>query len=93
LFAAAANGGAYSSGLGGAYGRLAAWTSLGALIDAPATAKPAEIDAAAPSAQFLVFGAASSAGGWWHDIAWDIGLLAVRSGGASVAVLAATDTD
>ncbi len=93
LFAAAANGGAYSSGLGGAYGRLAAWTSLGALLDAPATAKPAEIDAAAPSAQFLVFGAASSAGGWWHDIAWDIGLLAVRAGGASVAVLAATDTD
>ncbi len=93
LFAAAANGGAYSSGLGGAYGRRAAWTSLGALIDAPATATPAEIDARAPSAQFLVFGAASSAGGWWHDIAWDIGLLAVRPGGGSVAILAATDTD
>ena len=93
LFAAAANGGAYSSGLGGAYGRLAAWTSLGALIDSPATSKPADIDAAASAAQFLVFGAASSAGGWWHDIAWDIGLLAVRAGGASVAVLAATDTD
>jgi len=93
LFAAAANGGAYSSGLGGAYGRLAAWTSLAALIDAPATATPAQIDASAPSAQFLMFGAASSAGGWWHDIAWDIGLLAVRAGGASVAVLAATDTD
>jgi hypothetical protein len=93
LFAAAANGGAYSSGLGGAYGRRAAWTSLAALIDAPANATPAEIDASAPSAQFLVFGAASSAGGWWHDIAWDIGLLAVRAGGGSVAVLAATDTD
>jgi hypothetical protein len=93
LFAAAANGGAYSSGLGGAYGRLAAWTSLAALVDAPATATPAQIDASAASAQFLVFGAASSAGGWWHDIAWDIGLLAVRADGASVAVLAATDTD
>ncbi len=93
LFAAAANGGAYSSGLGGAYGRRAAWTSLAALIDAPADATPAQVDASAPSAQFLVFGAAPSAGGWWHDIAWDIGVLAVRAGGATVAILAATDTD
>ena len=39
LFSAASNGGAYSSGLGGAYGRLAAWTSLGALVGAPAAAE------------------------------------------------------
>ncbi|MDB4938246.1 MAG: hypothetical protein JWP87_5218 [Labilithrix sp.] len=91
LFAAAANGGAYSSGLGGAYGRRAAWTSLAALVDAPATATAAEVDAVAPSSQFLVFGA--SGGGWWNDVAWDIGTLALRPGGASVAVLAATDAD
>jgi len=90
LFAASANGGAYSSGVGGAYGRRAAWVSLAALLDAPASATPLELDTLAPSARFLMFGAP---GGWWNDVAWDIGVLAVRPGGASVAVLAATDAD
>jgi Family of unknown function (DUF6183) len=90
LFAAAANGGAYSSGLGAAYGRRAAWTSLAALVDAPVDATAAEVDERAGACAFLMFGAA---GGWWNDVAWDIGVLAVRDGGASVAVLAATDTD
>jgi hypothetical protein len=93
LFAAAANGGAYSSGLGGAYGRRAAWTTLGALVDAPPDATPEQIDARAPAAQFLVFGSQSGSAGWWHEVAWDIGMLALRPGGATVAVLAATDTD
>lgn len=91
LFAAAANGGAYSSGLGGAYGRRAAWTSLAALVDAPVEARPHEVDEEARAATFLMFSA--PAGGWWNDIAWDIGALVVRDDGASVAVLAATDAD
>jgi len=90
LFAAAANGGAYSSGLGAAYGRRAAWTSLAALVDSHTDDTPAQIDARAARSTFLMFGAT---GGWWNDVAWDIGALAVREGGASVAVLAATDTD
>ena len=90
LFAAAANGGAYSSGFGGAYGRRAAWRSLGALCEAPETATIEEIDALASKTMFLHYGAS---GGWWNDIAWDIGILALREGGASVAVLAATDAD
>lgn len=90
LFAAAANGGAYSSGLGGAYGRRAAWTSLAALVDERPDAAPANVDARASACSFVMFGAA---GGWWHDVAWDIGAIAVREDGASVAVLAATDTD
>ncbi len=89
LFAAAANGGAYTAGLGGAYGRRAAWTSLAALVDAPAEATPSQVDAHAGASRFLMFGAP---GGWWNDVAWDIGALAVRDGGRSVAVLAATDT-
>ncbi len=91
LFAASANGGAYSSGLGGAYGRRSAWVSLAALLDAPADATPGQLDELAPSAQFLMFGAANSE--WWNDVAWDIGVLAVRPAGDSVAVLAATDAD
>lgn len=90
LFSAASNGGAYSSGLGGAYGRRAAWTTLAALVDAPADATPAQVDERARKASFLLFRAE---GGWFNDIAWDIGTLAVREGGKSVAVLAATDTD
>ena len=68
----------------------AAWTSLSALVDAPAAATPAEVDERAGACTFLMFGAPN---GWWNDVAWDIGALAVRDGGASVAVLAATDTD
>ena len=90
LFAAASNGGAYSSGFGGAYGRRAAWRSLGALTEAPETATIEEIDAIAQKTMFLHYGAS---GGWWNDIAWDIGILALRDGGASLAVLAATDAD
>ena len=90
LFAAAANGGAYSSGLGGAYGRRAAWTSLAALVAAPPDATAATVDGLSSKCTFLMFGAA---GGWWHDVAWDIGALALRPDGATVAVLAATDTD
>lgn len=91
FFAAASNGGAHSSGLGAAYGRHAAWTSLAALVDAPEGAAPHAIDERARSCAFLVFRA--PAGSWWNDVAWDIGALALREGGASVAVLAATDVD
>jgi len=86
LFAAACNGGASGSALGGAYGRLAAWASFAALVD---TSGPApDVARAARRAAFLSF---SAAGPWFHDVAWDLGLVALRPGGGSVAVLAATD--
>jgi hypothetical protein len=90
LFSAASNGGAYSSGLGGAYGRLAAWTSLGALVGAGPTADVGTIDKLASTSTFLTFRAP---GPWFHDVAWDLGALALRAGGRSVAVLAATDNE
>jgi hypothetical protein len=86
LFAAAANGGAKMMGAGGAYGRLAAWTSLGALVGTAGSAS--EVARIAHRAAFLSF---SAPGPWFHDVAWDLGLLALRPGGGSVAVLAATD--
>jgi len=89
LFSAASNGGAYSSGLGGAYGRLAAWTSLGALVGL-SSSDPAAIDAIAAKATFLGFRAP---GPWFYDVAWDLGALALRPDGKTVAVLAATDTE
>jgi hypothetical protein len=90
LFSAASNGGASSSGLGGAYGRLAAWTSLGALVGAPENAGVDAIAALAATSGFLVF---SAKGPWFHDVAWDLGALALRSDGRSAAVLAATDAE
>lgn len=92
LFAAAANGGAYSSGFGGAYGRLAAWRSYGALVGAPEDAAIDEIETRGAACAFLSFGADSDAP-WFHGVAWDFGLACVRDRGATVAVLAATDTD
>jgi hypothetical protein len=90
LFSAASNGGAYSSGLGGAYGRLAAWTSLGALVGAPAKVDVDAIDALAIRSAFLTFRAP---GPWFHDVAWDLGALALRPDGRTAAILAATDTE
>jgi hypothetical protein len=90
LFAAAANGGAYSSGLGGAYGRRAAWTSLGALVGAEPSAPVVGIDELACESALLLFRAS---GPWFHDVAWDLGIAALRPDGDSVAVVAATDCD
>ena len=90
LFSAASNGGAYSAGLGGAYGRRAAWVSLSALVGAPEDAQIEAIAALASRCSFLTFRAP---GPWFHDVAWDLGALCLRDGGKSVAVLAATDKD
>lgn len=88
LFAAASNGGGELPGLEGAYGRLAAWTSFGALVG-----ETGDIAAAAATARRCAFLTFQAAGPWFHDVAWDLGVLALRPDRASVAVLAATDTD
>jgi hypothetical protein len=89
LFAAAANGGARTPGAGGAHARPIAWSAFGALVGAPPDATPDRIDEIAAEAAFLSYGGTA----FFHDVAWDIGLLCLRPDGMSVAVLAATDTD
>jgi uncharacterized protein DUF6183 len=79
LFGAAANGGAYDHGLGGAHGRAAAWRSLTALADGSHV-----------GCAWWVFDAAND---WFHRVAWDLGVLCLRPGGHVMAVLAATDSD
>ncbi|MDQ3789920.1 MAG: DUF6183 family protein [Actinomycetota bacterium] len=79
LFGAAANGGAYDRGQGGAYGRLAAWRSVKALAGG-----------AVEGCAWWTFEAAND---WFERIAWDLGVLCLRPGGRTVAVLAATDRD
>jgi uncharacterized protein (TIGR02996 family) len=90
LFAAAANGGAYGPGLQGAYGRRAAWESLAGLAGAPPGAGVEAVAEVARRCLWVEFDADS---GWFDHIAWDLGLLAVRPDGRSLAVLAATDAD
>jgi hypothetical protein len=79
LFAAAAFGGAYDEGLGGAYGRAAAWRSLNAL------AGGSHVGCA-----WWLFDAAND---WFQRIAWDFGVVCLRPGGHVMAVLASTDSD
>lgn len=90
LFAAGSNGGASSAGLGGAYGRRAAWTSFAALAGANEGASLGEVTDVAAKCTFLSF---RSAGPWFHDVAWDLGVLCLRADRKSVAVLAATDDE
>ena len=90
LFAAASTGGAYNQGCYGAYGRLAAWRSLAGISGAAEGASPAEVERQVQDCDWFRFDADTD---WFEQVAWDIGLAAVRPGHQRLAVLAATDTD
>ena len=90
LFHAALDGSAYGRGRYGAYSRLFAWRSLAALAGAAEDAGPEEVAALAEQCSWYHFDAGSE---WYSHVFWDIGLVAVRPDGGSLAVLAATDTD
>src|SRR5262249_56053879 len=74
---------------GGAYGRVAAWESLTGLVGAGAGKHVGAVAASAQRCTWLYFEAASA---WFYQVAWDFGVLAGRSDGESVAVLAAPHT-
>ncbi|MBB5804321.1 hypothetical protein F4560_004089 [Saccharothrix ecbatanensis] len=90
LYAAASTGGAYNSGVYGAYGRLAAWQSLAGLSGAPEGASFHEVEALVGNCAWHVFDADTE---WFEHVAWDLGVAAVAPNGTRLAVLAATDTD
>lgn len=89
LFASAHNGGAYGGGEWGAYGRLRAWQTFGALVGCAPTATADEIMTEAVRCEWLSFGGTD----WFYQLPPDIGLICVRPDRLSVALLAATDTD
>lgn len=89
LFAAAANGGAYNSGTGGAYGRLAAWRSLGGLCGATEFDSVDDIRRRAEDSHWFLFEADTA---WFEHIAWDFAIL-VLTPEPGLSVLAVTDTD
>jgi hypothetical protein len=93
LFGAAANGGAYPSGLNGAYGRLAAWQSVAGLLGPTDLEGPEAVTGLAEAmgrAKWVWF---SARGAWFDGVAWDLGLAVLRPDRRTLALLAATDTD
>jgi hypothetical protein len=88
LFNAARSGGAYNHGRHSAYGRLDAWESFAALMGASLDEGLETLARRAVECRWLTFDT-----DWFCDIAWDLGLIAVRPDATTVAVLAATDTD
>jgi hypothetical protein len=95
LFRAASQGGAYNHGLCAAFGRLAAWRSLAAMAGAapPGTSPDASVDSIAAGAGQCAWIAFSAESAWFNNIAWDLGLLALRKDCTTVVVLAATYQD
>lgn len=89
LFAVASTGGPHE-GAEGAYGRLHAWTSLGALAGAPPDADYEVVSQQVQACTWFYFEAPTA---WFYDAGWDLGILALRPGGGTLAVLAATATD
>ncbi|MFC4853432.1 DUF6183 family protein [Actinophytocola glycyrrhizae] len=79
LLTAAEDGGAYDRGLGRTRGLVAARRSVTALADGTVA-----------GCAWWTFDAAND---WFRRIAWDLGVLCLRPGGRSIAVLAATDED
>ncbi|MFD7788528.1 DUF6183 family protein [Streptomyces nojiriensis] len=90
LLTAAVRAPAYGLGLGVAYGRLAAWQSLAGLTGAPTGATVRETADLVRRTTWFRLGTTSR---WFHQVAWDLALAALRPGGQEIAVLAATDTD
>lgn len=90
LFSAACAGGAYNAGERGAWGRLATWRSVGALVGLDDAASIEKINEEALSCAWLDF---AGQGDWFNNIAWDVGIACLRRDGKSLAIVAATDTD
>lgn len=90
LFEAAQNGGAYGRGEFGAYGRLHAWQSLGALAGCAPEASIEEVAREAERCAWFSF-----AGSAWFDVVehLNLGAICVRADRRTVALLAATDAD
>jgi uncharacterized protein (TIGR02996 family) len=89
LFCASSGGGAYGRTEWGAYGRLHAWQSLGALAGCGPAASAEALAAGAERCEWLAFGGTD----WFYQITPDLGLICVQPDRRTVALLAATDTD
>lgn len=84
-------GGMYGQAAHGAYGRLRAWRSMGALSGAPLDARAEEVERQVMQSTWFHFEADAE---WFHnEIGNDYGVAALSPDRRRIAVLAATDTD
>jgi hypothetical protein len=90
LFGAASNGGAYPPGEEAAYGRLAAWQSLATMAGAGEGANFDQVYQTVKQCNWYSF---SSTSKWFHNIAWDFGIVCLRPDKRHIAILAASDED
>ncbi|MFJ7158563.1 DUF6183 family protein [Streptomyces sp. NPDC101118] len=90
LFGTASMGGCYGGGVGGAWGRRAAWWSVAGLCGAPSGATAGEVERIALGSAWFHFESDSA---WFHNEIHDYGIAALSPDGRRLAVLAATDTD
>ena len=90
LFSADSNPGAYSHGEAAAVGRLAAWQSLAELTGVRADGTFDDVYKAVKESDWYSF---SSTSEWFHNIAWDFGIVCLRPDKRHIVVLAATDED
>uniref|UniRef100_A0AAU2JZT0 DUF6183 family protein n=1 Tax=Streptomyces sp. NBC_00049 TaxID=2903617 RepID=A0AAU2JZT0_9ACTN len=91
LFGTASMGGMYGQAAHGAYGRLRAWRSMGALSGAPLDARAEEVERQVMQSTWFHFEADAE---WFHnEIGNDYGVAALSPDRRRIAVLAATDTD
>ncbi len=88
LFQAASQGGAYGGAQFGAYGRLAALTSLAALLDCDLTGP--SLSASVGRARLFAF---DSDGPLFERLRWELGLAVLQPGHRDLVVVAATDND
>ena len=94
LLGMASNGGDYNTAWSGAYGRLAAWRSLGGLCGAaPGAAATMELPAIEQAARRCRWSFFSAPGPWFDEVVSDFAVVALRPDEESLAVLAATDSD
>ncbi|MGY4923790.1 DUF6183 family protein [Streptomyces sp. 900105755] len=90
LLTAAVRSPAYGNARFGAYGRLAAWRSLGGLVGAAPDAPIGHTARLVEQAHWFV---ADPSSDWFCLVAWDLAVAVLRASGQEIAVLAATDTD
>lgn len=90
FFSAAANGGAYSHGEEGAYGRLAAWKTLAALVGVESSGSFDSVYSAVEQSNWRSISTTTK---WFHKVAWDFGYACLRPDKRHIAIIAATDED
>jgi hypothetical protein len=90
LFSAAANGGAYTHGVGNPYGRLTAWKTVAALLDQPDDTPISALNELIAKTQWFEMKAESV---WFANVAWDAALIALSQDRRVLTFLAATDSD